>query len=95
MNDPYLVRGLDYYTGVVFEANHTQNNLQTSFLGGGRYDDLISNISNHTQNIPAIGFAIGVERFLKIIKEETSFFQKYFLNNSKRIIFVFDQSENY
>ena len=53
-----IVRGLDYYTGFVFELFMSDFNLSVG--GGGRYDNLIGIYSG--QNVPATGFAIGVER---------------------------------
>ena len=55
--DYFLVRGLDYYTGLVFEVNL---GTEKALLGGGRYDNLYREIGD--VNLPAIGFAIGIER---------------------------------
>jgi histidyl-tRNA synthetase len=59
--DPSIVRGLDYYTGIVFEAFAGQYRLAVG--GGGRYDDLIELYSGI--KTPALGFAIGVERLME------------------------------
>lgn len=64
--DPTIVRGFDYYTGIVFEMwdNHPENT--RSVFGGGRYDRLVEMFS--PEKIPAIGFAIGdmpFENFLE------------------------------
>lgn len=56
--DLSLIRGLDYYTGVVFEG--FTEKLGYTICGGGRYDNLIGQYSG--VDLPAIGFAIGVER---------------------------------
>jgi histidyl-tRNA synthetase len=60
--EPRLVRGLDYYTGTVFEITTTAGNLgsQSTIVAGGRYDDMIAELGG--PNTPAIGFGIGVER---------------------------------
>ena len=60
--DQRLVRGLDYYTGTVFELTTTAGNLgsQSTLVAGGRYDDMIGELGG--PNTPAIGFGIGVER---------------------------------
>jgi len=59
---PTLARGLDYYTGIIFEA--VDDNYQSGSLGGGgRYDNLIGTFSN--QKIPACGFAFGFDRLLE------------------------------
>ena len=60
--EPRLVRGLDYYTGTVFELTTTAGNLgsQSTIVAGGRYDDMIGELGGPAT--PAIGFGIGVER---------------------------------
>lgn len=63
--DPTIVRGFDYYTGVVFEVWDTHEDNNRSVFGGGRYDRLVEMFSD--EKIPAIGFAIGdmpLENFL-------------------------------
>ena len=59
-----LVRGLDYYSGFVFEATSSELGAQDSFLGGGRYDHLCSQLGG--KDMPAIGMAIGLERLANI-----------------------------
>jgi histidyl-tRNA synthetase len=62
--DPYvqldltIVRGLDYYTGLVFEVFDRKKE-NRALAGGGRYDSLISAISDGASNLPAAGFAVG------------------------------------
>jgi len=62
--DLSLARGLDYYTGVIFEAIHLSKDAEGigSILGGGRYDDLVGKFSS--QKVPSVGFSVGVERIL-------------------------------
>jgi histidyl-tRNA synthetase len=60
--DKNLVRGLDYYVGVTFEMVSDRLGGQDSVAGGGRYDGLIEAIGG--PNLPATGFAIGMERLL-------------------------------
>ena len=62
--DYNLVRGLDYYSGFVFEAISSELGAQDSFLGGGRYDQLCSQLGG--KDMPAIGMAIGLERLASI-----------------------------
>ena len=62
--DYNLVRGLDYYTGLVFEASSADLGAQDAFIGGGRYDNLSSMLGG--KNLPAIGLAIGLERLISI-----------------------------
>ena len=58
--DQNLVRGLDYYTGFVFEAISSNLGAQDAYLGGGRYDNLCKHLGG--KDLPAIGMAIGIER---------------------------------
>ena len=60
--DPLLVRGLDYYTRTTFEITSSDIGSQNAILGGGRYDNLIKSLGG--KDIPAIGFAAGIERIL-------------------------------
>jgi histidyl-tRNA synthetase len=60
--DPYLVRGLDYYTKTVFEVYHEEHGAQSALCGGGRYDDLVEQCGGPPT--PAIGFSVGIERVI-------------------------------
>ena len=62
---PIMVRGMDYYTGPVYEAV-MHRGPQTAILGGGRYDDLIGQFAG--KKIPAVGCSIGFERILDILQ---------------------------
>jgi histidyl-tRNA synthetase len=72
--DTGIVRGLDYYTGAVFEAQLTfpvqnekgQDVVFGSVGGGGRYDDLVARFTG--QKTPAVGFSIGVSRLLTALQ---------------------------
>ena len=64
--NPYLVRGLDYYTRTVFELEHPS--LADSICGGGRYDGLARELG--WPDTPAVGFAAGLERVLSTMKAE-------------------------
>lgn len=61
-----LVRGLDYYTGTVFEFTVDGLGSQNAVVGGGRYDNLIKELGG--RDLPAIGFALGIDRLADIIK---------------------------
>lgn len=62
-----LVRGLDYYSGLVFEWTTDKLGAQSAICAGGRYDTLVENLGG--QRTPAIGFAIGIERLLLLLEE--------------------------
>lgn len=79
--DPYLVRGIDYYTRTIFEfkpkeSGKTQDTLRLSsglsktetFAAGGRYDNLVKELGG--PDIPAVGWAIGVERLIETLSKE-------------------------
>ncbi|MCI0382743.1 MAG: histidine--tRNA ligase [Chlamydiae bacterium] len=61
--NPKLVRGLDYYNKTVFEIISGELGAQNSIGGGGRYDGLMSLLDG--PNLPAVGFATGMERILQ------------------------------
>jgi len=61
-----LVRGLDYYTRTTFEVISRQLGAQNAVCGGGRYDTLVEELGGGPT--PAIGFAIGLERLVEIVK---------------------------
>jgi histidyl-tRNA synthetase len=64
--DPILVRGMDYYTGPIYEA--VVEGFSSSILGGGRYDGLIGRFVGRP--IPAVGCSIGFERILAIQQQQ-------------------------
>ncbi|MBO9514430.1 MAG: histidine--tRNA ligase [Variovorax sp.] len=66
--NPRLVRGLDYYNLSVFEFVTDRLGSQGTVCAGGRYDDLIAQIGG--KPAPAVGWAIGVERVLELVKEQ-------------------------
>ena len=63
-----LARGLDYYTGLIYEATLTEEGKVGSIAGGGRYDELIGMFSG--KQIPAVGVSIGIERIFVILEEK-------------------------
>ena len=67
--NPRLVRGLDYYTGTVFEWTTRELGAQGAVCGGGRYDNLVAEIGG--QASPAIGFAIGLERLVALLEVQS------------------------
>lgn len=66
--NPRLVRGMDYYNLTVFEFVTDQLGSQGTICGGGRYDYLIEQIGG--KPAPAVGWALGVERVLELLKEQ-------------------------
>lgn len=63
-----LVRGLDYYTGTVFEITHPSLGGQDAIGAGGRYDNLVKDMGG--ADIGAVGYALGVERMIIALKAE-------------------------
>ncbi len=66
--DPSIVRGLDYYTGTVFEFTVDSIGAQSTVCGGGRYDGLLSSIGG--PELPAVGFGMGITRLIQALKDE-------------------------
>lgn len=64
--DPFLVRGMGYYTGTIFELAHPS--VDYSLGGGGRYDGMIGRFLG--QQVPAVGFSIGFERIVDLVAEQ-------------------------
>ncbi|MEA1917952.1 MAG: histidine--tRNA ligase [Campylobacterota bacterium] len=64
--DTHLVRGLDYYSKSAFEFVSNEIGAQSAIAGGGRYDKLVEFLDG--KPTPAVGFAIGIERLLELIK---------------------------
>lgn len=67
VEDPYLVRGMDYYTQTAFELVSPDLGAQDALAGGGRYDLLVEEIGG--QPTPAVGFAAGMERLFIACEE--------------------------
>lgn len=65
--NPRLVRGLDYYNQTVFEWITDKLGSQGTICGGGRYDGLVKQLGGHAT--PAIGFGMGVERLILLLRE--------------------------
>ena len=68
--DTNLVRGLDYYSQTAFEFTSSEIGAQSAIAGGGRYDRLVEFLGG--RGTPGIGFAIGVERLLELVKMNES-----------------------
>ena len=72
--DSSLVRGLDYYTGLVFEVVSDELGAQDAILGGGRYDNLSEELGGKSMH--ALGFAIGLERVISLMQSKESNLRK-------------------
>lgn len=86
--DLFLVRGLEYYTSLVFEIDLGKN---VSFGGGGRYDNLVGSLSK--ESLPATGISLGLTRIFEYMKENSLFrregkkiFVAYFFEFQKNAI---------
>tara|TARA_B100000989_G_scaffold275719_1_gene235473 strand:+ start:50 stop:1384 length:1335 start_codon:yes stop_codon:yes gene_type:complete len=77
--DPSVIRGLEYYTGPIFEVNLNFNvkNLKGQIIqfgsigGGGRYDNLVGNFGN--LDYPATGISVGIDRLVYALKQKKEF----------------------
>ncbi|KAG5860055.1 histidyl-tRNA synthetase [Encephalitozoon hellem] len=66
--DVSLARGLDYYTGMILEAEYLGKHVG-SVIGGGRYDNLTENLGERCVSTPCVGFSVGVSRIFSLLYE--------------------------
>jgi len=85
--DPKIVRGLDYYTGVVFEARDIGKSTR-AILGGGRYDDLVKDVGG--EPLTGVGFAMG-DVVLPIILEQYGLVPDLQINPTQILVTFFDE----
>jgi histidyl-tRNA synthetase len=88
--DVGIVRGLAYYTGIVFEVFDRAGKFR-AIAGGGRYDNLIAQLSDGAQSLPALGFAMGdvvLGELINEIPRAHEAMQKAIANHSKIDIYV-------
>ena len=78
-----LVRGLDYYTGLVFEATSDELGAQDAYLGGGRYDNLVQ---ESNPKLSGFGISFGFDRIFLILEELNLF--PNLLDSSKSFLFL-------
>ena len=64
---PHIVRGIDYYTGLVFEIFGHSKNINRALFGGGRYDNLLSNYGK--ESVSGVGFGMGMYIFSLFLEE--------------------------
>lgn len=86
--DPSVVRGLDYYTGTVFEVRDRKGNFR-AILGGGRYDNLVENMGGG--KISGVGFAAG-DVLLELLLKEYKIVPQYPKSNTLVLVTVFDEA---
>lgn len=70
---PRIIRGLDYYTGTVFEAQAVSSDIRRSIAGGGRYDNLLADVGG--EPLPGVGFAMG-DMVIQVILAELDLLPK-------------------
>jgi len=71
--DLSLARGLDYYTGIIYEAVCMNGNTQVGSIGGGgRYDNLVSMFQEAGKVTPCVGVSVGIERVFTLMEERLS-----------------------
>ena len=91
--DPFLVRGLDYYSDTTFEFTLKKNE-KFAVLAGGRYNDLVQELGG--SHIPGIGWAAGIERLKSLIDYKPTSTSPILLipTDKKYLDHIFDLSEN-
>ena len=85
--DLSIVRGLAYYTGLVFEAFDSEGELRALF-GGGRYDNLVGDFGD--RDVPAVGFAFGYSTTIELLKKE----DRYPVKEVETDVYVLTVSES-
>jgi len=87
--DPSIVRGLLYYTGTVFEAWEVSGDIRRSMLGGGRYDNLLSDVGG--EPLPAVGFAMGDVPITVLLEKYDLLPKDLSINPAPVLVTVFDE----
>ena len=88
--DPTLARGLDYYTGAIFEVKAAEGTMPGSICGGGRYDDLTGVFG--LKNMSGVGISFGADRIYDVLLETNKFPAE--LGGSTKLLFAnFGESE--
>lgn len=77
VENPFLVRGLDYYTKTVFEIKSENLGSQNAVCGGGRYDNLVETLGGVPT--PAVGWAVGTERLYALVEKKEAAKLDYFI----------------
>ncbi|MBL7950118.1 MAG: histidine--tRNA ligase [Flavobacteriales bacterium] len=82
--DPTLARGLDYYTGAIFEVKAAEGSMPGSICGGGRYDDLTGIFG--LKNMSGVGISFGADRIYDVLLETNKFPAE--LGGSTKLLFA-------
>jgi histidyl-tRNA synthetase len=85
-----MVRGLDYYTGPIFETVVEEPRVG-SICGGGRYDELIGTFSD--RSFPATGISFGIERIIDVMEELQMFPAEVGTTNTQVLVTIFDEAQ--
>lgn len=86
--DPRIIRGLDYYTGVVFEAHDTKGEFR-AILGGGHYADLVADVGG--KPTPGVGFAMG-DVVIMLILEKYGLLPSHDMDPQALFMTIFDET---
>lgn len=87
--DPNIMRGLLYYTGTVFEAFDTSGSVKRAILGGGRYDNLLTDVGG--QPLAGVGFAMG-DVVMGIVLQEKGLLPEFIPSPAPVLVTIFDES---
>jgi len=83
---PYIIRGLDYYTGTVFEARDRDGEFR-AILGGGRYDNLVGDVGGNP--LPGVGFAMG-DMVITLVLEKYGRLPQLSIQPAPILVTIFD-----
>jgi histidyl-tRNA synthetase len=86
--DPKVIRGFDYYTGIVFEARKNDNSGR-AILGGGHYDNLVSDVGG--EPLPGVGFAMG-DIMIRVVLEELGLIPAFSESPADILVTLFDEN---
>jgi histidyl-tRNA synthetase len=87
--DPSIVRGLQYYTGTVFEAWEVGGEIKRSILGGGRYDNLLADVGG--EHLAGVGFAMGDVVITLLLQKYNLLPKNLSVHPASVLVTVFDQ----
>lgn len=92
--DITLARGLNYYTGTIFEVKAKSGSLSSSILGGGRYDDLTGIFG--LANMSGVGISFGIDRIYDVLEELQLFPAEVLRSASTQLLFThFDEASQF